>query len=139
MALTRPRPPGRPGPPAGRSPAATARPRFRILRGDAIALGPGKADLLEAIEAAGSISAAGRRLGMSYRRAWVLIDTMNRCFRSPLVAASRGGGGGGGARLTPAGRRVLRLYRDIEAAAEAAARPRLRALQRLLRPSGTAR
>ncbi len=111
----------------------TARPRFRVLRGDEIALGPGKADLLEAILAEGSISAAGRRLGMSYRRAWVLIDTMNRCFASPLVVASRGGGGGGGARLSPTGRRVLRLYRGVEAAAVAAARPQLRHLLRLLR------
>ncbi len=94
--------------------------RLRLLRGRSVMVGPGKADLLAAIAATGSIMAAGRTMSMSYKRAWLLVDTMNRCFREPLVAAAKGGAGGGSARLTPAGERVLALYRRIEAhAAEA--------------------
>ena len=77
--------------------------RLRIHRGDDIAVGPGKVDLLEAIGATGSISGAARSLGMSYRRAWLLVDTMNRCFRTPVVQAEAGGKRGGGAQLTPLG------------------------------------
>ncbi len=92
--------------------------RLRVLMGSSIAMGPGKADLLQAIAEEGSISRAARRMGMSYRRAWLLVDTMNRCFRAPLVEASRGGAGGGGARLTPLGREALARYRDMEAGAQ---------------------
>ena len=92
-------------------------PRLRVLLGAAIAIGPGKADLLDAIAANGSISAAAKRMGMSYRRAWLLVDTMNGCFRGPLVASTRGGTGGGGAQLTPLGVEVLARYRDMEAKA----------------------
>jgi molybdate transport system regulatory protein len=92
-------------------------PRLRVLLGAAIAIGPGKADLLDAIAANGSISAAAKRMGMSYRRAWLLVDTMNGCFRGPLVASTRGGAGGGGAQLTPLGVEVLARYRDMEAKA----------------------
>ena len=77
-------------------------PRIRILLGSSIAIGPGKAALLAAIGDTGSIAAAGRRMGMSYRRAWVLTKTMNACFREPLIEAAKGGIGGGGARLTAA-------------------------------------
>ncbi|MBW8306976.1 MAG: LysR family transcriptional regulator [Thiobacillus sp.] len=70
---------------------------FRLILGDDIALGPGKVQLLEAIRDTGSIAAAGREMGMSYKRAWHLVDTMNRCFESPLVEASKGGAHGGGA------------------------------------------
>lgn len=94
---------------------------LRLLAGDTIAFGPGKADLLEAIAATGSISAAGRCLGLSYRRAWALVDTMNRLFAEPLVAAAKGGSGGGGAALTPVGAAALADYRAAEAAARAAA------------------
>jgi len=87
--------------------------RVRVLADSSIAIGPGKADLLEAIDSAGSISAAARSMRMSYRRAWLLVDTMNACFRSPLVATEKGGPEGGGARLTPNGQRVLRLYREL--------------------------
>lgn len=87
-------------------------PRIRILLGSSIAIGPGKAALLDAIGETGSIAAAGRRMGMSYRRAWVLVKTMNACFREPLVEAAKGGGGG--ARLTATGERVLALYRAME-------------------------
>jgi molybdate transport system regulatory protein len=86
----------------------------RVLHGDEIAMGPGKADLLEAIARTGSISAAGRELGMSYRRSWMLVDTMNRCWREPLVATVVGGRTG--ARLTDNGRHVLANYRALEAA-----------------------
>ena len=88
-------------------------PRVRILAGSAIALGPGKADLLRAIDDTGSISAAARRMRMSYRRAWLLVQTMNDCFRSPLVEAEKGGPSGGGARLTATGRKVLVQYQAI--------------------------
>ena len=98
-------------------------PRLRVLYGSAIALGPGKADLLEAIGRTGSIAAAGRAMGMSYRRAWLLVDTMNRCFRAPLVDASKGGPQGGGAPLTPLGADVLAAYRALERDAAAALAP----------------
>jgi len=88
-------------------------PRIRILLGSSIAIGPGKAALLEAIGDTGSIAAAGRRMGMSYRRAWLLVHTMNECFQSPLVEAAKGGTAGGGAQLTTAGRDVLRHYDDV--------------------------
>ena len=108
-------------------------PRLRILLGAAIAIGPGKADLLEAIERCGSISAAARDMGMSYRRAWLLADTMNRCFRGDLIAAAPGGRRGGGARLTPLGREVLERYRAMEAKAAKNLEPEMRRFQRLMR------
>ncbi len=88
--------------------------RLKLVLGPDTALGPGKADLLEAIAQAGSIAAAGRQLGMSYKRAWLLVDTMNGCFKTPLVSSVRGGKGGGVARLTPAGKDVLQRFRNIE-------------------------
>ena len=106
-------------------------PRIRILLGSSIAIGPGKAALLQAISETGSIAAAGRRMGMSYRRAWLLAKTMNACFREPLIDATKGGIGGGGARLTVMGREVLSLYRTMEdhaAAAVVADMAKLRAL-----------
>lgn len=106
--------------------------RVRILRGDDVAIGPGKVDLLEAIDATGSITAAAKKLGMSYRRAWLLVDTMNRCFATPLVVAGSGGRHGGGAELTPAGREVTRRYRAMQAKAAAAAAADLEAITRLL-------
>lgn len=108
-------------------------PRLRILLGAAIAIGPGKADLLDAIAASGSISAAAKRMGMSYRRAWLLVDTMNRCFRGPLVASARGGTGGGGAQLTPLGEMVLARYRDMESKALDSLADDLSAFARLMR------
>ncbi len=82
--------------------------------GDVTAFGPGKADLLETIAQEESISAAGRKLGMSYRRCWMLVDTMNRCWREPVVATFSGGGKQRGARLTPLGEEVLAAYRRLE-------------------------
>ena|ERR1700676_966979 len=97
------------------------------------ALGPGKIRLLEAIGNTGSISRAGRALGMSYRRAWLLVDDMNRCFRAPVVATQPGGARGGGAELTEFGLQLIENYRAIETQAAAAAMPRLRALENSLR------
>jgi molybdate transport system regulatory protein len=107
-------------------------PRLRILLGPAIAIGPGKAALLEAIDGSGSIAAAGRRMGMSYRRAWLLVRTMNACFKTPLVDAAKGGPKGGGAQLTQAGRRVLRSYRRMETRAAKAVAADLARFRKLL-------
>lgn len=97
--------------------------RIRIVFGESGMIGPGKAELLERIDSAGSIAAAGRAMGMSYKRAWMLIETLNAMFREPLVESTRGGPGGGGAVVTEAGRQVLALYRGFEAeAARAGAR-----------------
>lgn len=94
-------------------------PAIRLLIGAATALGPGKVALLEAIGRTGSISAAARELGMSYRRAWLLVDTINDRFTAELVSTATGGKGGGGARLTATGIEVLRRYRAMEAKAQA--------------------
>lgn len=107
--------------------------RLRISRGDDIAIGPGKIALLEAIERTGSITAAARMLGMSYRRAWLLADTMNRCFTAPVVEAAAGGPGGGGTRLTALGREVVQSYRRIETTAQMAGAADLATLMRLMR------
>ena len=111
---------------AGRS-ATKVRPRLRVYVGERRALGPGKADLLEAIRNEGSLAAAARSLRMSYMRAWRLVGEMSSLFRSPLVELRRGAAGG--ALLTREGVRVLALYREMEAAAEdavAAVWPKLR-------------
>ncbi|MEO8225292.1 MAG: ModE family transcriptional regulator, partial [Gammaproteobacteria bacterium] len=84
--------------------------QVRIMVASGIGMGPGKAALLKAIQATQSINAAGKRFGMSYRRAWLLVEEMNRLFDSPLVIARRGGKGGGGAEVTPLGQRVVRDY-----------------------------
>lgn len=91
-----------------------ARLRLRVVLGAGHRLGPGKIDLLEAIASTGSITAAGKRLGMSYRRAWLLIDEANRMFEKPLVVASAGGPGGGGARLTELGEDLVAAFRRLE-------------------------
>jgi molybdate transport system regulatory protein len=85
-------------------------PRFRILYGKEIALGPGKADLLHAIGQTSSLRLAARKLHMSYMRAWKLLQTMNYCFRKPLAVTIRGGQKGGHTELTEEGKKVLRLY-----------------------------
>jgi molybdate transport system regulatory protein len=94
---------------------------------DEFRLGPGKVRLLELIGESGSISAAGRGMDMSYRRAWLLIDEMNRHFREPVVLTMRGGRQGGGAELTEFGREVITRYRDLEARATTAAAPHVAA------------
>jgi molybdate transport system regulatory protein len=106
---------------------------LRVDFGGNRAIGPGKVRLLEAIHDTGSISQAGRALGMSYRRAWLLVDDMNHCFSEPVIDAQPGGAQGGGAALTTFGRELVRNYRAIEAAATAAAKPRLNALEGRLR------
>lgn len=102
--------------------------RLRLRLGPGIELGPGKADLLEGIAETGSISAAGRRMRMSYKRAWQLVDELNGLFDAPLVEASTGGRSGGGAALTRLGRNVLARYRRMHAACVAAAAGDLRFL-----------
>ena len=108
---------------------------LRVDFGPGRSIGPGKVRLLEAIDRTGSISQAGRSLGMSYRRAWLLIDDMNRCFRHAVVNAKPGGSQGGGAVLTQFGAELVRDYRAIETAAEIAAKKRLRGLEAALRKS----
>ena len=115
---------------------AQIRPRLRILLGSQIALGPGKVELLEALRETGSITAAAKRLNMSYMRAWTLIRTMNRCFKDPLVSANHcGPRGGGGAGLTPAGRKVLALYKRMDAQCLRAAAPEWKEIQGMLSDS----
>ena len=95
--------------------------RIRVVDDEGtIVMGPGKADLLDAIARSGSIRAAAEELGMSYMRAWTLVRTMNGAFRSPLVEKERGGSQQGGAQLTARGRTVLGLYRKMEEKAERA-------------------
>jgi molybdate transport system regulatory protein len=107
-------------------------PKIRILIGAVVAIGPGKADLLAAIDRTGSISAAAREMGMSYRRAWLLVEAMNAAFRKPLVETLTGGEGGGGARITKLGEEVLRRYRVMEARAARAVESDLERLSRLI-------
>lgn len=106
---------------------------IRLYFSESDMFGPGKAKLLEAIDRTGSISAAGREMGMSYKRAWMLVEEMNAMFRQPLVESSRGGPGGGGALLTETGLRVVDHYRRIEAAAAEASAADRKALGNLLR------
>lgn len=88
--------------------------KAQIFCGEEPAIGPGKADLLDAIDSEGSISAAGRALGMSYRRTWLLVDSMNRCWAERLVETTPGGGQTSGARVSPFGKQVLAAYRALE-------------------------
>jgi len=94
---------------------------IRIDFNDGCSIGPGKVALLEWIERTGSLSAAGRSLGMSYRRAWLLLHSVNDSFSEPSVSFSVGGKDGGGAQLTPFGRRLIASYRDFEASVDALA------------------
>jgi len=93
---------------------------MRINAGDAIAIGPGKVDLLEAIAETGSITAAAKHLDMSYRRAWMLLDELNRCLRKPAVDSAKGGTHGGGSEVTATGRQIITLYRRVEQTASTA-------------------
>jgi len=89
--------------------------RFRVVLKPGVALGPGKADLLEALAETNSLTAAAQRFGMSYKRSWTLVQELNRDFAKPLVETEKGGaGGGGGARLTKLGTYVLERYRRME-------------------------
>jgi molybdate transport system regulatory protein len=109
--------------------------RFRVVLRPGFWLGPGKADLLQAIDETGSLSAAAALFAMSYKRGWSLVREMNAAFEAPLVATEKGGkGGGGGAHLTPLGRYVLDRYRRMEAAADNAIAAGVGDLRRRLRP-----
>lgn len=111
---------------------AAPRFRLRLVFGPEEWMGPGKAELLEHIETTGSISAAGRAMGMSYKRAWQLVETMNGMFRDPLVLSSRGGAKGGGAVLTEAGHKVLAEFRALEDTAQSAGAEHIQNLQAML-------
>jgi molybdate transport system regulatory protein len=111
--------------------------RLDLTSGDRI--GPGKIALLEAIAQTGSISAAARALGMSYRRAWLLVEAINEALREPAVSAATGGQHGGGAMLTPTGERIIDLYRAIEGHARSSASEEFRALARITRKDAKAR
>ncbi len=113
--------------------------RFHIREGgddDEIAIGPGKVALLEAIRDTGSITAAAKALGMSYRRAWLLVDETNRCLVSPAVAAAPGGQHGGGAALTPTGALLVERYRALERETATAVRRTFRSMFRAPSASG---
>lgn len=120
-----------------RTPARTkpdVRFRMRIRKGGTVALGPGKVELLEAIHEHGSISAAARSLGMSYRRAWLLIDELNRSLKMPATLSEQGGAKGGGCVLTAVGEEIVRLYREVEVRAHEACAGEIGRLVRLLGP-----
>ncbi len=106
--------------------------RIRVLLNEEIALGPGKADLLEAIEKTGSISSAAKSLGLSYRRAWDMVNTMNRSFKEPLVLGAIGGKKGGGSTLTPMGKDLVLVYRKMEKKALAAVKKERALVESLL-------
>ncbi len=109
--------------------------RFRIVLKPGVAIGPGKADLLEAIRETSSLTAAAKRCGMSYKRCWSLVQEMNAAFLTPLVETEKGGtGGGGGTQLTPLGQRVLVRYRQMEADAGKAIAAGIDDLRRHLKP-----
>jgi len=114
--------------------------KIRLLCGDIFAMGPGKADLLEAIQETASIAAAGRKLGLSYWKTRHLLDEMNQCFRSPVVVTTKGGDKGGGSQVTETGRLALAGFRAMEAEAGAAIAARVADFQNLLaqgnRPPG---
>lgn len=99
--------------------------KIRISFGKTVAMGPGKADLLDAINACGSISSAAKQMKMSYRRAWELVDVMNKCFKQPLVISSPGGVNGGGAHLSDFGRTILQNYRELVRKSSCAAQSEL--------------
>ncbi len=93
-------------------------------------IGPGKIQLLEAIEQSGSISGAARAMNMAYRHAWEMVDDLNDCFREAVVSASTGGRAGGGAELTPFGRQLIERFREIEELSLGASAPQLKRLRR---------
>jgi molybdate transport system regulatory protein len=111
------------------------RPRIRIFRGGEIVMGPGKAELLAHVAETKSLSEAARRMKMSYMKAWLLVQTMNRCYKKPLVHAERGGRTGGGARLTNYGQRVLACYREMEELSLAAMQKPWKKVRRMLKNS----
>ncbi len=113
-------------------PKPQAKFRMRITAGDVIAIGPGKIALIESIAQTGSITSAAKSLGMSYRRAWVLLDQLNRALKKPAVNSAKGGPLGGGSVLTDTGRELIDLYRRIELTATQACQDDLAQLVRLI-------
>jgi molybdate transport system regulatory protein len=112
---------------------------LRVLGSDTPALGPGKAKLVDLIDSTGSISAAARAMGMSYRRAWLLVSAMNDSFKEPVVVAETGGKRGGGARVTPFGKRLVERFHAMESKASAAIASDLQSFARDLKKSGRSR
>lgn len=108
--------------------------QIRIQLHGKLRLGPGKAQLLEAIRQSGSIAKAGQSMAMSYKRAWSLVEEMNRLFATPLVISTRGGPKGGGAELTETGALILRLYRAVEASSLQSAAPQLAEIKAAMVP-----
>jgi molybdate transport system regulatory protein len=106
--------------------------RLRVTVGEVIAIGPGKITLLEAIAQTGSITNAAKSLDMSYRRAWLLLDELNRALKKPAIDSAQGGQSGGGSVVTPAGHELINLYRHIEATAAAACQDDLKRLVKML-------
>jgi len=106
---------------------------LRVVAAGAPAMGPGKAELIERIAQTGSISAAARAMGMSYRRAWQLVEALNTAYKKPVVVTAIGGQRGGGARVTPHGKRLAVLFRTMEDKASAAIASDLRRFSRHLR------
>ena len=119
-------------PPGGTHAKPELRFRPRVTAGDAIAIGPGKIALIEAIAETGSITAAAKSLDMSYRRAWMLLDELNRSLDQPAVDSAKGGQHGGGTQLTASGLKLIALYRGIEATAMRACRADVTRLMKLL-------
>lgn len=117
------------------APSHTTRFSIRLYFANGTMFGPGKADLLALIAETGSIAAAGRQLGMSYKRAWGLVETMNAMFAEPVVESSRGGATHGGATVTKTGERVLALYRRLETKTRSASASEVGSLEKLLAPS----
>ena len=111
---------------------------LRVDLGPKQSIGPGKMRLLDAIAETGSISSAGRALGMSYRRAWMLIDDLNSSFRRKVVTTTLGGKEGGGSKLTPFGQELVKRYRAIEASATKATRSHVAFLARAMRTDAAA-
>ena len=107
--------------------------RPRLYLSKSVAIGPGKIDLLRKVDETHSISAAARALGMTYKRAWLLIDSLNQGFRRPLVETATGGRGGGGTTLTELGQQVVECYTALEVRLNSAAKVELEALLRLVR------
>jgi molybdate transport system regulatory protein len=112
---------------------------IRVALSPSTAIGPGKIRLLEHIDETGSISAAGRAMKMSYRRAWLLVDELNGTFKERVLTTAHGGKAGGGAKLTAFGRELVRRYRQIEADAHIVASGHLAALEAALRGRPTRR
>jgi molybdate transport system regulatory protein len=109
------------------------KPRFRIVCGKDIALGPGKVELLALLVETESLNEAARQLDMSYMRAWKLVKMMNACFREPVAVAKRGGQTGGGMQVTESGRRALALYREMQSTALRSTSEPWKSLRKLLK------